>query len=83
MDDLIYIDLVSMRALPYVSTNSCARRVSFVSLKRFDFALRHNRRPITTPILRKRTNSALSDEAHIRPVGLGIDDGWNFRWTQR
>ena len=35
-------------------------------------------RPMTAPILRKRTNSALSDEAHIRPVGPEINDGWYF-----
>ena len=33
---------------------------------------------MTNPISRKRTNSALSDEAHIRPVGLRIDDGRDF-----
>ena len=42
MDDLIYIDQASIQGLPYVSTNSCARRVSFVSLKRIDFVLRQD-----------------------------------------
>ena len=32
--------------------------------------------PMTTPILRKRTNSALSGEAHIRPVGYDFDNSY-------
>ena len=31
---------------------------------------------MTAPILRKRTKSALSGEAHIRPVGYGIDGSY-------
>ena len=31
---------------------------------------------MTTPILRKRTKSTLSGEAHIRPVGYGIDGSY-------
>lgn len=36
--------------------------------------------PMTTPILSERTNFALSDEAHIRPVGRDSDDDYVSRY---